>query len=196
MWTYFVKGGFLMWPLLGFSIFSVAIIIERLLFFHRVARVDTQFVEKVRLLVRDNNTAGALRLCEKYRSPVTAILKKGIIEYRDGNEIMQKAMEQAGIYEIPKLEKYLPILAAIASIATLVGFTGTVLGMIRAFNSIAASGVSSPTVVAKGISEALITTATGLLIAAPTLLFYYYFSHRADRIMTQIEQVTKEMSSL
>lgn len=196
MWNYFIKGGFLMWPLLGYSIFSVAIIIERFMFFHRVGRVDEEVVQKIRLYTQKNDVASALKLCEKYKTPVTNMLKKAVLEYKDGKETMEKVIEEASLYEIPRLEKHLPMLSTIASISTLTGFTGTVIGMINAFNSIAASGASSPTVVAKGISQALITTATGLLIAVPTLLFYHYFTYRVDRIVNQLERAARGMTNL
>ena len=106
---------------------------------------------------------------------------------------MEEAMETAGLNEVPRLEQYLPILHTIGSVATLLGFTGTVLGMISAFNAIAQAGVSSPSIVANGIAEALTTTATGLLIAIPTLVFYNYLSHRVDRFVLQIEKTSTEL---
>ena len=119
------------------------------------------------------------------------MLKKAVLESKDGRETMEKALEEAALYEMPRLERHLPILAAIASLSTLTGFTGTVIGMIRAFQDIAQQGNSSPEIVASGISQALITTATGLLIAIPTLLFYHYFSYRVDAITNQIERAAK-----
>ena len=138
----------------------------------------------------------AITASKTFRGPVSSIIKAGLSKYHEGKEEMEKTMEEAGLYEIPHLEQYLSVLATIASVSTLVGFTGTVTGMINAFNSIAIQGVSSPSFVARGISEALITTAAGLIIAIPTLVFYHYFSYRLNRFILEIERCSKELLNL
>jgi len=195
MWNYFVKGGFMMWPLLCCSIFSVAIIINRLIFFRKV-RTDHKKVEKFLDFVEKKELQKALQIAQSSNSAVVNVLKNGLTKFHEGKESIEKALDEASLYEIPELEKYLPFLSAIASTSTLIGFTGTVTGMIRAFNDIVKHGVSTPTVVAKGIAEALITTAAGLFIAIPTILFYHYFSHQVERITTEIELYSRELLKL
>lgn len=195
MWNYFVKGGFMMWPLLCCSIFSLAIVINRLIFFRKVC-TDHKQVEKFLDLVEKRELQRALQISQNSKGAVINVLRNGLTKFHEGKENIEKAIDEAILYEVPELEKYLPFLSALASISTLLGFTGTVTGMIRAFNDIVQHGVSTPTIVAKGIAEALITTATGLFIAIPTILFYHYFSHQVDRITTEIEQYSRELLKL
>ncbi len=195
MWNYFVKGGFMMWPLLCCSIFSIAIIINRLIFFRKI-RTRHILVEKFLDFVEKKELQKALQISNNSQSAVMNVLRSGLAKFHEGKESMEKAIDEAVLYEIPEFEKYLPFLSAVASVSTLIGFTGTVTGMIRAFNDIVQHGVSTPSIVAKGIAEALITTATGLFIAIPTILFYYYFSHQVDRITTEIERYSRELLKL
>lgn len=196
MWSYFVKGGIMMWPLLGCSILSLAIIIERLIFFYKTDVKIKPLMEGLLSSIKKDDIDRALKVCDNTKIPIVNTLRNGLMKFREGKETVRESMEEAGLYEIPRLERYLAVLQALASIATLMGFTGTVMGMIRAFNDIVAHGISSPTVVAKGIAEALITTVTGLFIAIPTLLFYHYFSHRVDKSIIEIEQCTRELLNL
>ena len=192
MWSYFLKGGIMMWPIIGCSVLSVAIIIDRLIFYHK-SRTPHNFIAKILDLAGRKEMEKALQMCKDSHSSVIGIIKYGLVRFNEGRESMEKAMEEAGLSEVPRLEKYLPILAAISSTATLMGFTGTVMGMIRAFNDIVQHGISSPTVVARGIAEALITTAAGLFVAIPTILFYHYFSHIVERRTIEMEQYSAEL---
>jgi len=120
----------------------------------------------------------------------------GIARIKNGRESVNNAMEETALDQVALVEKRLSVLSTIASISTLLGFTGTVIGMIKAFQSIAREGVSSPTIVAGGISAALITTAAGLLIAIPSIVFYQYFCHRVNREVKIIEKYSKELLSI
>ncbi len=114
--------------------------------------------------------------------------------YRDLSKAeVEEAIQETSLYEIPRLERFLPLLGTIGNISPLLGFTGTVLGMISAFTAIANAGVSSPSIVANGIAEALLTTATGLIIAIPTLFFYNYFTHKVDTFVLEMEKCTAEL---
>ncbi|MFH1784095.1 MAG: MotA/TolQ/ExbB proton channel family protein [bacterium] len=190
---YFQKGGIMMYPLLLCSVISVAIIINKLWNF-RHANTDVEILmRKIKKFAKDEKIQAAISYCNSTPGPVAHILSEGLKEYESGRVAMEEAMQTAGLSEVPRLEQYLPVLHTIGSVATLIGFTGTVLGMIRAFNAIALAGLSSPSIVATGIAEALTTTATGLLIAIPALVFYNYLSHRVDRFMLQIEKSSTEM---
>ena len=190
---YFQKGGIMMYPLLLFSIIAVAIILQRLYSFHRAETDVGKLMHKIKKFFEEGKLESAIAYCRSTPGPVAYILKEGLKERKRGRIAMEEAMETAGLNEIPRLEQYLPILHTIGSVATLLGFAGTVLGMISAFNAIARAGVSSPGVVATGIAEALTTTATGLIIAIPTLVFYNYLSHRVDRFVLEIEKSSTEL---
>jgi len=196
MLNYFVSGGFMMWLLLVVSVIVVAIITERFWsYFH--ARVDeTQVMSRIKNMVQGGAIAEVLAYVSKQPGPVCGVLKEGLAAWPRGQQMVQDACERAAVTESARLERYLPILGALASISTLLGFTGTVLGMINAFNSIAQAGASSPAIVAGGIAQALITTATGLLIAIPTLIFYHYFNHLVDRFSAGMERYARELVDL
>lgn len=181
-----------MWPLLGCSILSLTFIIERVIYFTRVAYVEKVLIMNLLTLLMKGDFIAAKELCSKRTFPLAKLLNR-IVERYARNLLPENIDEiESDIYF--DVERFLPFLSAIAGISTLLGFTGTVTGMIRAFESIVKHGVSSPTVVAAGIAEALITTATGLFIAVPTLLFYHYFSYRADKVRFNIEQFIRRLT--
>ncbi len=192
-WQYFQKGGMMMYPLLLFSIIAIAIILQRLYSFHRAETDVEKLMHTIKKFFDEGKLESAIAYCNSTPGPVAYILKEGLKERKRGRIAMEEAMETAGLNEVPRLEQYLPILHTIGSVATLLGFTGTVTGMISAFNAIARAGVSSPSVVASGIAEALITTAAGLFIAIPTVLLYNYLSHRVDHFVLEIEKSSAEL---
>ncbi len=193
MLEYFLKGGIIMWPILLCSIVSFTIIIERLIFYKSVS-LNSMMIEKFFQLVSQKQFDKAKKLAENMSEIIKKIFVKSIEEFYSSNfeVIVSDLAEQ----QIPKLERFLPLLAAVASISTLLGFTGTVVGMIKAFESIAQAGYASPQVVAKGIAEALITTAAGLIVAIPTIAFYHYFTYRVDRYITQLQHYLQEFISI
>lgn len=193
MVTYILKGGFMMWPLLFCSVIALAIIIDRFLFFRSIAIDEKLLMEELIAEVKKRNISNAISICQKHSSPVAKILAAALKKFSASRSEIEEAVEEESLNEIPKVERYIPGLAVIASVSTLMGFTGTVLGMIRAFGDIAERGISSPTVVASGISEALITTAAGLIIAIPTILFYHYFTYRVNRLTLEIERCVKTL---
>lgn len=193
MITYILKGGFMMWPLMVCSILSLAIIIDRFLFFRNISVDEKLLMSELVAEVKKHNIPNAISVCQKHPGPVARVLSAALEKFSAGRLEIEEAIESESINEIPRVEKYIPGLAVIASVSTLMGFTGTVTGMIRAFGDIAEKGVSSPSVVASGISEALITTATGLIIAIPTILFYHYFTYRVNRLTLEIEKCTNTL---
>jgi len=193
MLNYFLRGGIMMYPLFLASVLALAIVINKVYVLSRIRTNERELMGKIKQLVNQKMVAQAVTLCEKTKGPVASILKAGLTQYGKGQKAIEDAFEAQASEEVPRLESYLPALATIASVSTLMGFTGTVTGMIRAFDSIAAASATSPAIVASGISEALITTAAGLLIAIPTLLFYRYFIHRVDRLVSEIERYCKEV---
>ncbi|MDI6756990.1 MAG: MotA/TolQ/ExbB proton channel family protein [Endomicrobiia bacterium] len=193
MFDYIFKGGFMMVPLIASSVIALAIIIDRLIFFHRISDDERLLMAQLTKEIKNGNYDGAISVCSRHPSPVANILAAAIRKFAHSRQDIESAIEKEAVNEIPKVERYIPGLAVIASVSTLMGFTGTVTGMIRAFGDIASRGVSSPAVVASGISEALITTATGLIIAIPTMLFYHYFTYRVSRLTLEVEKCTNEL---
>ena len=182
------KGGPVMIPLMLFSIIALAIIVERFIFLRR-ARMDIKdFVRQINEALAENKIDEAVRICEEHKSPVATIFKAGLKKYRKSREEIEKAIEASGSLEVARLERGLVVLSTIGKIAPLLGFFGTVAGMIKAFASIGQSGLGDPRVVATGISEALITTATGLTIAIPVIFAQYLFVHRINRIVFEMQE--------
>lgn len=182
-----------MWPLLLCSILSATIIIERFFYYHRAKTDIAGFMAELKKLVYSGKIAEAISLCERTSGPLAYVLAAGLKDKEHGRVAMEEAMEEAGLDAIPRLEKYLSPLSTLATISTLLGFTGTVIGMISAFNAIAAANVTTPQVVAGGVSEALVTTAYGLFIAIPTVVAYNYFISRVDNFVLGIEKGSAEL---
>ena len=203
---YFLRGGPMMYPLGLLSLISLVIFFERLITYLKVHIDITEFVAMVKQLLYEDNLDGAIEFCESHKGPVAAIARSAILKYRqlkslsafksrgkDKRMMIEKSIEPIATEEVSLLEKGLIWLAAIINLAPILGFTGTVTGMIKAFDAMAKTGLGDPTVVAGGISEALITTATGLIIAAPVVIFYNFFLGRVDSYVMEIEDVTSEI---
>jgi biopolymer transport protein ExbB len=184
----FNDGGFVMWPLLLFSILSVVFIIERWLALRRAKINVNEFLAKTRKeLIVNRSVKNAIKVCEEYRGPVPSILKAGLLKYGHPREDVERTIENAALYEMGRLERNLVWLASIANVAPLLGFFGTVVGMIKSFEALAEAGLSNPGLVAAGISEALITTAAGLFVAIPAQLAYNFFMSRINTFVRDIE---------
>jgi biopolymer transport protein ExbB len=169
------------------SLVALTAIIYKLIVFRRVRLNVNEFIAKVRSALLKGNVKGAMQVCEEQRSPVASIVKSGLLKYGQPREQVEKAMENAAIHEVAYLEKYLTVLATVANIAPLLGFLGTVVGMILSFDVIAQHGLNNPGLVAKGISVALLTTAYGLIVAFFTQPFYNYFTSKVAAYTREIE---------
>ncbi|MEM9554939.1 MAG: MotA/TolQ/ExbB proton channel family protein [Acidobacteriota bacterium] len=185
------KGGWVMWVLLGASILALAVIIERM-FVLRKAKINVnEFLAKLRkALIVNKSLRDAIKICEQYRGPLASIMKAGLLKYGQPKEDIEKTIETAALHEMARLEKRLVILATVANVAPLLGFFGTVSGMIKSFEALAEQGLSNPGAVAAGISEALITTAGGLLVAIPVQIAYNFFMNSINKSVRDIETST------
>lgn len=185
---YMRDGGPVMWPLLALSVVALAFIIERF-FALRRARINVnEFLAKIRkALIVNHSVREAIKICEQYRGPVASIMKAGLLKYGQPKEDIEKTIENAALYEMGRLERGLVVLATVANIAPLLGFLGTVTGMINSFEALMEQGLSNPGLVAGGIAEALITTAAGLIVAIPVQMAYNYFMSRINRFVRDIE---------
>jgi len=186
-------GGFMMWPL-GFCL-AVGILIIILKFFDLLNKSlgNRKLLGEVDGLIAQQRLDQALALCEESKAPAGAILAAGLKRYREGTERVTQAVENAGAIEVSKLERGLVWLATLSNVAPLLGFLGTVVGMIQAFQAIEIAGEVEATLVAGGIKVALITTAAGLTIAIPISIAHNYFVDRVDRIVIDMEESAQKM---
>ena len=182
------SGGLLMIPILGCSVVAAAIIIERLWTLQQkrvlpdnLSRTVWKWVEKKKL-----NDKNIKALDES--SPLGAILAAGLMNRDRDRAVMKERIEDTGRHVIHDLERFLNSLGTIAAITPLLGLLGTVIGMVKVFSAITAHGVGDPSVLAQGISEALITTGAGLSVAIPALIGYRYLSSRVDGLVIQMEK--------
>ncbi len=188
---YFSQGGIMMWPLLFFSLLALTVIIERFITL-RKARINvSEFLTRIRkALLVNRNVKEAIKICEQSRGPVASVMKAGLLRYGHTRDDIEKTIENAGLYELDRLEKWMGVLATTSSVAPMLGFLGTVTGMIKSFAILAGQGLSNPGAVAAGISEALITTAAGLFIAIPAQLAYNWYTTKINRFVRDIETAT------
>src|SRR5262245_30578570 len=186
-----VQGGPVMAPLLICSVIALAVVIERFLFWRRISSRQTE--EKLLTLVERGEVDKAQQLGRQTNSPLARVLTTGLAHR---NPSLTKALEVAAQKEVPVLKKRLTILDTIITLAPLLGLLGTVTGMIGSFGIMSQSGIGQPQAVTGGVAEALIATATGLLIAILTLVPYNYFSNRAEQEMEQIEYYASRLELL
>lgn len=190
---FFNKGGRFMWGLLALSVFGVAMIIERAITLQRAKADMRVLMDEVVGAVKRGKIDEALEICNRTRGPIPQVLHAGLLKASKGTEAVEKAVESAGVIEMSFLERGLGLLATVASVAPLLGFLGTVSGMISAFESIAQAEQVSAKLVASGISEALITTMSGLTIAIPMQIAHNLFVQRIDRFVVEMEDSTAEL---
>lgn len=190
MVAYWKSGGIYMWPLLVCIIIGAAYIVERFISY-TLARMDAKaFMRELKNTIKEGDVDKGLEYCKQSRSPVARIMEAAIESYKKvgpHKDALEEAIANAGTTELAFLERGLPVLAAVTTIAPIIGFLGTVSGMIHAFQSIAIAGEVEPTLVATGISEALVTTATGLTIAFPVAAFHVYFTTRSNTYTREME---------
>lgn len=197
LWQLFLAGGPVMWPILLCSIFALAIILEKS--WHlRSIKIDTQgFLAGILEKIKRNDIKEALQICDNTQGPVSHILKAGILKYDRTRDQIKEAIEDASLYEIPRLERNLSALATIAHISPLLGLLGTVTGMVRSFQVIQAKAGSfspvSPGDLAGGIWEALLTTVAGLIVAIPAYVAYNYLVSRINSFVLEMERASTEL---
>jgi biopolymer transport protein ExbB len=192
-----VRGGWLMIPIAICSFIAAGIIVERWLSLRR-ARVNTgTLMNRVRQALTNGETGRALDICEETPGPVAGMLKVGIQRAGASRALIRETVEGAGKAELYKLERGMDSLATVASVAPLLGFLGTVTGMIKAFMDIQAlGGQVNANVLAGGIWEALMTTAAGLSVGIPTLIFYNWLVGRVQHFVFEMERSSLELLDL
>jgi len=188
------KGGIIMGFIILLSLIAAVIIIERLIYFRRIRVDEETLINRLKTTLQKGYHDEALSICESNPAPITNLMRVGI-EYRKfpKREIREAILDAANL-EIPKLERYLSALGTIAHITPLLGLLGTVTGNIRAFGVLGSFGsIGDPGLLAKGISEALLTTAAGIIVALPAISFYNYLVNKVNHIIIRLENRVNDM---
>ena len=188
-----LRSSFTMIILIACSVVALTFIFERWLFYKQTNIDADRFFMKIKEAFRNESTEKAISVCNSSLSPLAAVVKSGLEESDKKVEVAAEMMDAMAIEQRTKLEKNLNILGTLGNIAPLIGLFGTVIGIIRAFHSLSVSGSAGPTVIAAGIAEALITTAAGLVVAVPAVVFYNYYLRRVETVMSEIESISKKV---
>ena len=194
--TFIKNGGVMMYPLIICSIAMIAIAIERAITLRKASVDGDALLSEVKANYTgpaDTERKEALRICEQFGGPVGRMFARGLKNAQRPADAIEMAMEQEASNEVPILEANLVIIKTIVNIAPLLGLLGTIAGMISAFRSASQSGLSNPTQILGGISEALISTATGITLAAVGFVFYNYFSNLSRKIVEDMEYYGAEL---
>jgi biopolymer transport protein ExbB len=179
VWGFMALGGPMTIPLIIASIFSVAVILEKLLFFIKYRDSSFRLIKKIELLVEQNDILTALNELKGEKGPNAKLLATALSHHSEDPARIREVLQAVGEDEIKKMEKHLPILDVVSMISPLLGLLGTVLGIISSFNILgAAAGIGNANQISAGIAAALISTALGLIIAIPSAVFYSYFTNK------------------
>ena len=198
VWDFVVKGGPMMIPIVICSLAALTVIVERLISLRGRRVIPPGFLPGLKNIL-DNDEGDpkqALDYCRRDGSPVAEVLAAGIKRLGEPVELLERHIQEAGEREVFKLRKYLRILVVVAAVAPLMGLLGTIFGMINAFQTVAASAeaLGKTELLAKGIYEAMITTAAGLMVTIPVLIAYHWFSSRIEQLVGEIDRMTVDFA--
>ncbi len=184
----FIQGGFTMWPILLLLIWGIATVIWKLVSLNYAKINVVDFLNTIEPLLKEKKYDEVIKICENTRGPVSSIIHAGLLRVDKGLPAVEKAIENAGVIEMAFLEKGFIPLSTVITLAPMFGFFGTMVGMIKAFTDIAAAGEVEPTIVATGISIALVTTAAGLAVAIPMQFFNNLFLGSIDTLVMDMQR--------
>lgn len=192
-----LKGGYMMIPILLLSLVGIYVFVERLLTIRDAAKTPDEFMPNIKDMVLKGDISGAMVTCKSTSTPIARMIEKGIARIGNPLKSIEASIENVGKIEIYKLEKNLSLLATISGAAPMIGFLGTVTGMIQAFISIAQEeGAVSPKLLSSGIYEAMITTAAGLFVGILTYLAYNYLVTRVGKLIHGMEYTSIDFIDL
>ncbi len=192
-----VKGGYMMIPLYLLFILAIFIFVEKMITLKKAAKTPKGMVDQVKMMVQSGNIQQAKMICQGEETPVALMISKGLDRIGSPLKNIEVAIENVGKIEIYKLEKNLGLLATVSGAAPMIGFLGTVAGMIRAFIGVAQEeGMVSPKLLSTGIYEAMITTATGLVVGIIAYLGYNYLVTQVSKLIHNMEYSTIEFMDL
>ncbi len=196
-WSLIKVGGLTVYVLIACSIFSFAIILERIFYYRRRALIKRpDFMALIAKEIDRGSIGRALDLCASTDTPFSNVVQAGLRLYGHNEIVISNTMERETVIETNKLEKYISIIGTLGSTAVYIGLFGTVLGIIRAFHDISTSGSGGLNVVINGIAEALICTAAGLAVAVPAVIAYNYFVKKIDSFVMDMELSTSQVMDL
>jgi biopolymer transport protein ExbB/TolQ len=192
-WQMFLKGGITVFILLGISVLSWWIIIERIIRFYQI-KIDTkEFMDKIKKMIQKKDFDSAIMLAESTPGPVASVILAGLRNKDLDRTKLEGIMQRELNYEAERMQRYLDILGTIGNVTPFIGLFGTVLGIIRAFHDLSLSTGGGPSVVANGIAEALVATAMGLFVAVPAVIAYNLFVKKIDTIETECINASSEL---
>lgn len=181
IYNFISLGGPMAIPLIISSIFSLAVIIEKAVYFIRRKDNSLRLLKRIELKVENDDIIGALNELKGEKGPNAKLLSTALSHYQEDPDRIREVLQAVGEDEIKKMEKHLPVLDVVAMISPLLGLLGTVLGIISSFNILGtAAGAANPAQISSGIAAALISTAMGLVIAIPTAIFYSYYINKVE----------------
>ena len=189
----FLEGGEFMWPILVLLIIGLAFVVERFWTLTRASVNTRKFLSRIRVALEEGGVKAATEECEKTPGPVASIFHAGLSRANKGVAYVEKAISTAGSLEMAFLERGMVVLGTVIVLAPMLGFTGTVWGMVGAFDSIKKANDISPAIVAGGISQALLTTLFGLIVAMIIQVFNNYFSSKIDKLVIDMEQSSVDL---
>ena len=200
MWGLILKGGPLMILIIMCSIVALAVVVERIISLRKAQINTAEFMERISEKLKRNKINDAVDMCNAMPGPIAQILKAGILKHDRPRSEIKEAIEEAGLHEVPRLEKNLGALATIAHISPLLGLLGTVTGMIRAFQVIEQKAGAlmpvNPGDLAGGIWESLVTTVAGLAVAIPTYVAYNFLVSKVDGFVLEMEKSATDVINI
>lgn len=197
LFSLLLKGGYMMIPIFLLSIVAVYVFVERIRTIRRAAVPPDGFMDKIKRLVYEGDIKGARLICAQNETPIARMIEKGVARIGSPLKNIEVSIENVGKIELYKLERNLSLLAMISGAAPMIGFLGTVTGMIRAFIAIAQEeGAVSPKLLSAGIYEAMMTTAAGLFVGILAYLGYNYLVTRVQKVVHNMEYTSIEFIDL
>jgi biopolymer transport protein ExbB len=197
LWEMTLNGGWLMIPLALLSLVAIYIFVERFIVIRKASKDAPYFMDRIREYLADGKKDAAIRVCRATRAPYAAMIEKGISRMGKPAADVQAAIENVGNLQVAQLEKGFTMLATISSGAPMIGFLGTVTGMIRAFYDMANAGNNADiTLLSSGIYQALTTTVAGLIVGIIAMFAYNYLVSRLDKVVNEMEAKTIEFMDL
>ncbi|MFI3248253.1 MAG: MotA/TolQ/ExbB proton channel family protein [Rikenellaceae bacterium] len=188
LWELFTKGGWLMWPLLALGGVTIFIFVERYVAIQRAGKIDRDFMNIIRDYIYQGRVAAAVEVCQNSDTPIARMIEKGLTRIGRPMSDVQNAVENVANLEVSKLEENLPLLATIAGGAPMIGFLGTVLGMVQTFMDMAAAGGTvDMSLLAGGMYVAMVTTVAGLIVGIPSFFGYNYLVARIEKLVFRME---------
>ena len=197
IWEILQTGGFTMYILLFCSFLSIAIFLERIIYYRKRSKTKrAEFMMRAASTLKTGDIKKAIEICKETLSPFSKVVYSGLQLYGHHKREISNAMEREITIETTKLERYTDIVGTIGNTAVYIGLFGTVLGIIRAFHDIAAAGAGGMSIVIGGVAEALVCTATGLFVAIPAVIAFNYFTKKVGHFMDDMELCASELTDL